>query len=81
MASPTFYRIDEWNAQGNGSRVHFEETREEAMKYVSSMRKITAQQTEGIEHTSIQPFSADTCDMEGWNNSNADQTEPVNYAY
>lgn len=80
MATLTFFRIDEWNAQGNSSRVHFEQTREEAMKHVSSMRQITAQETEGIEHASIQPFTADTCDMEGWNNSNTDQTEPVHYA-
>jgi len=78
---PTFFRIDEWNAAGNGSRVHFETTESEALKHVSSMRQITSQETECIEHTSIQPFTADTCDMQGWNNSNADQTEPVHYAH
>jgi hypothetical protein len=75
------YRIDEWNETGSASKVHFEESKAEAMKHVSSMRQISAQQTEGIEYTSIQPFESDTCDMDGWNNSNAaDQTEPVNYA-
>jgi len=76
----TYYRIDEWNENGNGSKVYFEESKAEAMKYVSSMRQIKPQETEGVEYTSIQPFEAESCDMEGWNNSNADQTEPVNYA-
>ena len=77
---PTFFRIDEWNAAGNGSRVHFETTQDEAMKHVSSMRQITPQETDGVEHTSIQSFTAETCDMEGWNNSNA-ESAPVNYAH
>lgn len=76
----TYYRIDEWNASGTGSKIYFEPTLEDAMKYVSGMREITPQETEGIEHTSIQLFTAETCDMEGWNNSNADQTTPIHFA-
>lgn len=79
MDAPTFFRIDEWNAQGNSSHVYFEENLTEALKYVSSMRQIT--DTEGVDHTSIQPFIAETCDMDGWNNSDANETTPVNYAY
>ena len=76
---PTFFRIDEWNAAGNGSRVYFETTESEALKHVSSMHQIT--ETSCVEHTSIQPFTAETCDMDGWNNSDANETTPVNYGY
>lgn len=76
----TYYRIDEWNKQGNGSTIHFEETKSGAMSWVSGMQEISPAQTEGIEHTSIQSFEADSCDMDGWNNSNADQTSPTHFA-
>jgi len=76
----TYYRIDEWNTQGNGSTVHFEKTEPAAMLWVSGMKEISAQETEGIEHTSIQLFEAETCDMDGWNNSDLDQTSPINFA-
>jgi hypothetical protein len=76
----TYYRIDEWNSKGNSSKIHFENNLDAAMGWVSGMNQITAQETEGIEHTSIQQFEAQTCDMEGWNNSDADQTTPIHFA-
>ena len=76
----TFFRIDEWNALCNGSKIHFEQTEQGALSWIKGMRPITAQETEGIEHTSIQQFDADSCDMDGWNNSNAEQTTPYHYA-
>lgn len=76
----TYYRIDEWNKQGNGSQIHFEASEISAMSWVSGMSEISAKETEGIEHTSIHKFEAETCDMDGWNNSNAEQTSPIHFA-
>lgn len=76
----TYYRIDDWNSKNNSSKIRFVDNLDAAMSWVSGMNQVTAQETEGIEHTSIQPFSAQTCDMEGWDNSDADQTTPINFA-
>jgi hypothetical protein len=77
----TFYRIDEWFSDETGSKTFFEESKEEALKYVSGFRQITAKEAEGIEYTSIQAFEADTCDWEGFVASNScDEQEPINYA-
>lgn len=76
----TFFRIDEWNKSGNGSEIHFEHTPEDAMSWVAGMRPIMSNETDGIEHTSIQQFDSETCDMNGWNNSNANETTPHNFA-
>lgn len=63
------FRVDEFNASHNSSRVFFYDTHSEALKHVEGWRKVEARETEGLEHVTIQAFSAETCDMDGWNNA------------
>ena len=63
---PTFFRIDEWHKSGSGSKVHFEKTAAEALSWTLGMNEATPEQTNGREHTTIQAFVAETCDMDGW---------------
>ena len=76
---PKFFRVDEWNAQGNRSDIHFCETQADAMRWVKYMEESTPLKTEGEKHTTIQPFTAETCDMDGWNSADHSQTEPTHY--
>jgi len=74
-----FFRIDEWNRTGNSSTISFEETEAGAMSLVNGMSKITSEHTDGVHHTSIQKFQADTCNMDGWN-AQVGEYSPIHYA-
>ena len=77
----TYYRVDEWNSKGNYSDTHFEPSLSDAMEWAHGMTIVSPKETEGVEHTAIQEFDALTCDMEGWNNSNAELTTPINFIF
>lgn len=64
-----FFRVDEFNAAHNSSRVFFYDAHSEALKHVTGFREVEACETEGQEHTTIQAFVAATCDMDGWNDA------------
>ena len=73
-----FYRIDVWYKDGSGSNFYFESTLSAAKTFVKGMKKISVDQTSGIEHTSITPFRAKTCNIYGW--INGEIGTPTNYA-
>ena len=65
-----FYKIDEWNAKETGSDYYFVDTLEKAMSYVTG--KIEGSRP-GYEYTVINPFMAETCDIEGYINSDLNE--------
>ncbi len=72
--SNTFFRVDHWQRNGNGSRFSFVETIEAAQSEVKNMVRIPNSR-DGYEHTEITSFVADTCDMDGWEKGQWGQTE------
>lgn len=60
------FRVDHWYKDGSGSLVQYFEKLFDAEAEVSGMKEITAQETEGIPHTSITAFKAPTRDDNGW---------------
>jgi hypothetical protein len=78
-----FYRVDEYQPGHEEPKTYFEPTPELAFRHVEGMKVEDIFLNGGPgrygKRTVIQPFSAHTCDLHGWKNSDFENYDFCSY--